>query len=89
MYTGRPGIGWHGTTYGGFTSRLLAAAGADARDPVPRHGVPGPGGLLLPTSPWTTVATTRSSPVPSARAALRRGTARSGGSVAATAKGGR
>ena len=75
---------WVARHHGGFTSRLLAAAGADARDPVRRHDVPCAGGRLLPVESWTTVMTARSSPIPSARAALRRGMARSGGGVAAT-----
>ena len=73
MYTGRPGIGWHGTTYGGFTSRLLAAA---AESPMRATPI-GATAYLQPaaSSPWTTAP---GSPVPIVRATLRRGTARSG-----------
>ena len=78
-------IGWHGTT--------AASPPICLPPPPPMRVTPfGATAYLSPaaSSPvesWTTVMMARGSPVPSARAALRRGTAHSGGGVAATATG--
>ena len=62
--------------HGRFTSRLLAAAVDNVRDPFGATAYLAP--AASSSSPWTTMMMPRGSPAPIARAALRRATTRGG-----------